>query len=1021
MAKTCPTNPHGEEPPRRSNRTARKSPASFDVPARKATAARKTTAVLNDIAAHNNTAARKDTAASPSVDSDNVIGERKGPPEAIVPAPEAIAAVPRLPTLWEWPPPSDVGGNKEAPEAIVPAQEDTMQTMVAHDFAADLDVAFSTRRTLRHAPGSNNNGAGEEGKHDGGEYYDDGYASDETVDDDRDGDFVPKGLESSDEDDDFDHLLCDDDIDEEDRRIEKMDSKSRIPTGRRRGNLIQGGPVAPNYELMSASEASDARIEYQSLRKAYRDGVRKDRLRGNKGTSFCDAEYTGDLTPTLRPMALVLSARLQVGHTFPESSLVKLRVAEEANHRGIYFSLHKSDEMRLVCKGDGFFVQASNSDMGWTITKCEVLVQQGDQPLREITTSKSLPRSPYKVSYILPLIAKTIAETPMASNKILRQVLEPFGREYCFTDAIIQGARTEARRMLFGDADDNVAYVHFVKEDLEKAGHHVELSFTTRKDTLKNLDKIILAEEAQRRKDASIDGIIPADRKAFVLQWRKEHASQIYERLGTPADELRLKFLNGIFFAPSFAKQTVPLLQKVYMADACHLNFGKYTLFSCYGVTANSNASPVAFAIIFGNESTNTWRQFWKYALELHPCIDSGEITIITDQDKGQKNAITQYLKSVGHFHCSYHRRQNITKMCGGGGGKLPNSALWMYNKLMKCKNVEQLQYNKDKHFPNMSNKDINYLNSLDDESQYPAARCAMGLCVYLYFRSSSGVAESMNNANKEIRARTAVDLLNACILLTKLEVNRYYKMKTEVWGGSSILTPRGIEEYEATFTNLHPKHFSFQLKDIDDYMEVRVKRINVPGKREEVVTLPKYPVNGSYFGTCTCGATQTDAVPCEHMSVVALSAIIRPQISPMNIMPIWWKRSQWRLQFPLDTCPEAKITMKTVKDGRLPDYSLRLCPDWTTGSKPGRPKKGERIKSGLETAMAKGKKGGTTKTKATKRRRCDVCGAYGHIYEECFLLEKSEEIENSGMKVLPIEEIVISDDDVAYGCEAPL
>jgi hypothetical protein len=105
-------------------------------------------------------------------------------------------------------------------------------------------------------------------------------------------------------------------------------------------------------------------------------------------------------------MALVQSARLQVGHTFPESSLVKLRVAEEANHRGIYFSVHKSDEMRLICKGEGsFFIQASNSDMGWIITKCEVLVQQGDQPLREIAaTSKSLPRSPYKVSYILPLI-----------------------------------------------------------------------------------------------------------------------------------------------------------------------------------------------------------------------------------------------------------------------------------------------------------------------------------------------------------------------------------------------------------------------------------------------------------------------------------------------------------------------------------------------------------------------------------------------------------------------------------------
>jgi len=61
---------------------------------------------------------------------------------------------------------------------------------------------------------------------------------------------------------------------------------------------------------------------------------------------------------------------------------------------------------------------------------------------------------------------------------------------------------------------------------------------------------------------------------------------------------------------------------------------------------------------------------------------------------------------------------------------------------------------------------------------------------------------------------------------------------------------------------------------------------------------------------------------------------------------------------------------------------------------------------------MAKGK-GGTTRKKATKRRRCDVCGAYGHMYEDCFLLEK--------IHVLPIEGIVMRDDDWADGCEAPL
>jgi len=77
--------------------------------------------------------------------------------------------------------------------------------------------------------------AGEEGNN-GGEDYDDGEDYDSVPDEDngdnsRDKDYVPKLFESSDNDD-FDHLN-DDDINEEDRRINNMDSKSRIPTGHR--------------------------------------------------------------------------------------------------------------------------------------------------------------------------------------------------------------------------------------------------------------------------------------------------------------------------------------------------------------------------------------------------------------------------------------------------------------------------------------------------------------------------------------------------------------------------------------------------------------------------------------------------------------------------------------------------------------------------------------------------------------------------------------------------------------------
>ena len=142
----------------------------------------------------------------------------------------------------------------------------------------------------------------------------------------------------------------------------------------------------------------------------------------------------------------------------------------------------------------------------------------------------------------------------------------------------------------------------------------------------------------------------------------------------------------------------------------------------------------------------------------------------------------------------------------------------------MKCRSIATIEQFKQKHFKNMKNKDIAYLNSLPDESQYPAARCAMSLLIYMYMRSSSGTVEAMNKANKEMRARTAVDLLNACILLIKLECGWFNKMKQDAWGGTSILTPH---------TNLSASHFIFNTCEHDDHWQVRVLRHYVPGARE--------------------------------------------------------------------------------------------------------------------------------------------------------------------------------------------
>ena len=106
-----------------------------------------------------------------------------------------------------------------------------------------------------------------------------------------------------------------------------------------------------------------------------------------------------------------------------------------------------------------------------------------------------------------------------------------------------------------------------------------------------------------------------------------------------------------------------------------------------------------------------------------------------------------------------------------------------------------------------------------------------------------------MNRDNKEMRARTTIDLLNATILLLKLECTRLNKMKQEAWGGNSVLTPQGKDEYDATFTNLSPSHFLFHLCGKDDHWQLRVFQQNVAGRQEQIVKLPKNLVNGSYFG----------------------------------------------------------------------------------------------------------------------------------------------------------------------------
>jgi hypothetical protein len=199
---------------------------------------------------------------------------------------------------------------------------------------------------------------------------------------------------------------------------------------------------------------------------------------------------------------------------------------------------------------------------------------------------------------------------------------------------------------------------------------------------------------------------------------------------------------------------------------------------------------------------------------------------------------------------------------------------------------------------------------------------------IYMYQRSASSAVESMNAGNKEMRARTAGDTINATLLLIRLECNRFLKMKQEAWGDDSLLTPCRKDEYDSTYTDLFSHHYTYNVTDVETHWQLRVQRYNVDRAEPQYVRFPKEAVNGSFFGTCTGGADKTDAVPCEHMAAVALSSCLCPQITPISIMLTWWRREQWRKQFPSDVYCDGSTTMKSIKDGKIPDVTLRYCPD---------------------------------------------------------------------------------------------
>jgi hypothetical protein len=96
----------------------------------------------------------------------------------------------------------------------------------------------------------------------------------------------------------------------------------------------------------------------------------------------------------------------------------------------------------------------------------------------------------------------------------------------------------------------------------------------------------------------------------------------------------------------------------------------------------------------------------------------------------------------------------------------------------METSSIELITWLKFEHSLHLTDKALHYLNAVNDDKQYPAARCAVSNGVYMYQRLSSSAIEFMNRANMAVREQTAVDVIISTILLLKLESAQFKENK---------------------------------------------------------------------------------------------------------------------------------------------------------------------------------------------------------------------------------------------------
>jgi len=122
------------------------------------------------------------------------------------------------------------------------------------------------------------------------------------------------------------------------------------------------------------------------------------------------------------------------------------------------------------------------------------------------------------------------------------------------------------------------------------------------------------------------------------------------------------------------------------------------------------------------------------------------------------------------------------------------------------------------------------------------------------------------------------------------------------------------------------------------------------------------------------------------------------PSLAPMK------KKGGGRKKVPREVTAQCFANMEVIRDDHDADDNIRYCPAWSAANKPGRPAKGKRKLSALETAQ------GMKRKPKYLTKFCQICRGFSHRTIDCWLQERNKKHRPQAWKGQLAQEMIEED-----------